>query len=64
MNLNTITDWIAWGGIVLPLLITAISAFLYVRIEMQKQKTTKYNQFYKLMDQIGMQGGSIVSKMT
>ena len=63
MNLDSMTDWIAWAGIVTPLVVTAVSAFLYVRLELQKQKSTKYDHFYKLMDQIGMQGGSIASKM-
>jgi hypothetical protein len=63
MPLDSLTDWIGWAGIVIPLVVTAVSAFLYVRLELKKQKSAKYDQFYKLMDQIGAQGGSIASKM-
>ena len=63
MQLTTIADWIAWAGIVLPLSITAFSAMRYVGLEAEKRRASRYSEFYRLMDQIGMSGGSIASKM-
>ena len=63
MSLASLSDWIAWGGIVIPLSIAAISAAFYVKLENDKRKKDQYNRFYKLMDQIGMNEGSIASKM-
>jgi hypothetical protein len=56
-------DWVAWAGIVLPLAILAFSALLYVRTEMTKAKTERYNRFWEVMRSAGAQDGNIASKM-
>jgi hypothetical protein len=63
LNPNTFSDWVAWAGLVLPLFTLAWSALWFVRIEAQKNKKTRYDQFFNLMEQLGRQDYSIAAKM-
>ncbi len=60
---TTATEWIAWGGVVLPFAGLAGSAVRFVWLEGEKRKDANYQRFYDLMDQIGRPGHSIAAKM-
>jgi hypothetical protein len=59
---STFTDWIAWAGLALPLGTLAWSALWFVRIEAQKNRKARYDQFFQLMEQLGRQEYSIAAK--
>ena len=63
MNPSSWTEWVAWAGIVLPLFVFAFSAMSYVKIESDKAKNNRYEQFFHLMEQIGKKDYSIAAKM-
>lgn len=63
MNPSTFSDWIAWAGLVFPLATLAWSAHWFVRIEADKNKKARCDQFFNLMEQLGRQDHSIAAKM-
>lgn len=63
MNPSTFSDWLAWAGLVLPLMTLAWSALWFVRIEAEKNRKARYDQFFNLMDQLGRREYSIAAKM-
>jgi len=63
MELKGATDWIAWGGIVLPFAALAWSAVFYVKTKRREILHQEYERFFEVMDHLGTAGGSIASKM-
>jgi hypothetical protein len=63
MGLSNAGEWIAWGGIVLPLLAMAWSAVTFSQAKRREVKHMEYQRFFEIMDHLGQQGGSIASKM-
>jgi len=56
-------DWIAWGGLVLPLIAIAVSAVRYVWLLVEQSREKSYSRFFELMDQLGRQEYSIAAKV-
>lgn len=63
MNLETPIEWLAWGAIVVPLATLAWQAFRFNQIRREENQFQKYQRLFKVADQLGKQGGSIVSKV-
>lgn len=63
MKFENWTDWVAWAGLVLPLMVLAGSAALYVRSELIKSANDRYSRFWEVMRQAGQQDGNITAKM-
>jgi hypothetical protein len=63
MSPSSLSDWLAWAGIVLPLATLAWSALWFVRIEAEKSKKARYDQFFLLMEQLGRKEYSIAAKL-
>ncbi len=63
MTPQTLGDWIAWAGLVLPLATLAFSAIWYVSAQNNKLKVERYLRFWDLMKQAGAQDGNIAPKM-
>ena len=56
-------EWIAWGGIVLPLGTLAWAAIWYVLVRRDEAKHQVFERFFSTMDRLGVQEGSIASKV-
>jgi hypothetical protein len=56
-------DWVAWAGVVLPLMTIAWSAWSYSQTRKRETQHREYERFFEVMDHLGQQGGSIASKM-
>ena len=52
MNLNSATEWIAWGGIVLPLIGMSWAAIQYVLNEKRKVQCKRYSEFSSLLGEV------------
>ncbi|MFZ2996770.1 hypothetical protein [Sphingobium sp.] len=62
MTLTVWQDWVAWGGIVLPLITLAWSAWQYVALQKRNEQQQRFDNFFRVMDKIGEPGGSIAAK--
>lgn len=62
MGLNTVQDWIAWAGIVLPLMSLAWAACFYVLTRRREVQHQEFERVFQVMDHLGSEG-SIASKM-
>ena len=62
MTLTTWQDWIAWAGIVLPLVSLAWAAVFYVLTRRREVQHQEFERFFRVMDHLGA-SGSIASKM-
>ncbi|MDP3494254.1 MAG: hypothetical protein Q8R82_14170 [Hyphomonadaceae bacterium] len=63
MTPQSVGDWIAWAGLVLPLATLAFSAVWFVASQAQKSKAERYARFWELMKQAGAQDANIAAKM-
>lgn len=63
MNLSTAAEWIAWAGVVIPLMALAWSAVFYTLARQREVQHQEYQRFFQIMDHLGQSGGSIASKM-
>jgi len=63
MNLSTAGEWIAWAGVVVPLIALAWSAATYSLAKRREVKHQEYQRFFQIADHLGQQGGSVASKM-
>ncbi len=52
MNLSSVTDWIAWSGIVLPLVGMSWAAIQYVINEKKKFKRDRFSQLLNLLGEV------------
>lgn len=63
MDLKTATDWLTWGALVLPLMALAWSAWQYVELQKREEKRQRFDNFFRVMEKIGEQQGSIAAKV-
>jgi hypothetical protein len=63
MTLQTWQDWVAWAGIVIPLASLAWAAIFYTLARRREVQHQEFERFFRVMDQLGQEGGSIASKM-
>jgi hypothetical protein len=63
MSPSSWQEWVAWAGVVLPLMTLAGSAVGYIFLAQQKNAEEKFNRFFDLMEKIGAQDYSIAAKM-
>ena len=63
MGLHTIQDWIAWGGIIIPLFAMAWAANFFVLTRRREVHFQEFERLFNVMDHLGQSGGSIASKM-
>ncbi len=62
MGLSSAEEWIAWGGIVVPLLAMAFSAVTYSLAKRREVQHQQYQRFFQIMDHLGG-NASAASKM-
>ncbi|MBL4759216.1 MAG: hypothetical protein JKY32_16810 [Rhizobiales bacterium] len=60
---ESIMEWIAWSGIVLPLMVLSWSAYRYVSDRRREIQHQEYERFYELMDTLAQANNSISGKM-
>jgi len=63
MGLSSAEEWIAWGGIVVPLLAMAFSAVTYSLAKRREVQHQQYQRFFQIMDHLGQDNASAASKM-
>ena len=64
MTLNlSAADWIAWAGVVIPLMALAWSAVFYTLARRREVQHQEYQRFFQITDHLGQSGGSVASKM-
>ncbi len=63
MGLHSVQDWIAWGGIVIPLFAMAWAAIFFVLTRRREVHFQEFERLFKVIDHLGEAGGSIASKM-
>lgn len=63
MNPQSWSEWVAWAGLMLPLIVLAGSVAFYVRNEIKKSQEGRYEKFWQLMVQAGAKDGNIAAKM-
>ena len=63
MTPQTVGDWIAWAGLVLPLATLAFSAVWFVMVQRKRSEAERYGRFWELMKQAGAQDHNIAAKM-
>lgn len=63
MNLKTAADWLTWGALVLPLFALAWSAWQYVALQKREAERQRFDNFFRVMEKIGEQEGSITAKI-
>ena len=60
---TNLSEWLAWAGVVIPLLTLAWAAIVYVRGEQRKIRSQEFEQLFKVMDLIGSDRGNQPSQM-
>jgi len=63
MNLTTSADWLTWAALVLPLIALAWSAWQYVALQKREEERQRFDNFFRVMEKIGEQQGSIAAKI-
>ena len=63
MPLKSAVDWITWGALVLPLFALAWSAWQYVALQKREVARQRFDNFFRVMDKIGEQEGSLMAKV-
>ena len=63
INPNDWQGWLAWAGIVLPLIVIAWTAWRFTDQRREEQKHRRFEHFFSVTDKIGQEGGSILSKV-
>ncbi len=61
--LNTYQDMIAWGLLVLPLIVLAWAAAVYVSMQMETHRYERYRRFHAIMEQLARSDGATADKM-
>ncbi len=62
MKLDSAQDWIAWGGIVIPLLAMAWAAVMFVWAKREEIKIQEYQRLQEVMKVIG-EGSSLAPRI-
>jgi hypothetical protein len=61
--LSSQQDMIAWGLLVLPLIILAWAAIWFVMIQAERNRYERYKRFYAIMEQLSRSDGATADKM-
>ncbi|MEH6756698.1 MAG: hypothetical protein V7676_04215 [Parasphingorhabdus sp.] len=56
-------EWIAWAGLVIPLIGMAWAAIFYTLTKRREVHFQEFQRLFEIMDHLGRSGGSIASKM-
>ena len=63
MSPVTWQDWISWAGVVIPLAALAWAAVFYTLSHRRDVQQKEFERFFRVMDHLGQDGGSIASKI-
>lgn len=61
--LDTLQDKVAWGLLVLPLIVIAWAAVWFVLIEAERNRHERYRRFYSIMEQLSRSDSATAAKM-
>lgn len=61
--LSSQQDMIAWGLLVLPLIVLAWAAIWHVMIQAERNRYERYKRFYAIMEQLSRSDGATADKM-
>jgi hypothetical protein len=61
--LKTVQDMVAWGLLVLPLIVIAWAAMWFVLLEAERNRHERYKRFYAIMEQLSRSDSETASKM-
>ena len=61
--LSTPSDMVAWGLLVLPLIVLAWSAIWFVMIQAERNRYERYKRFHAIMEQLARSDGATADKM-
>ncbi len=61
--LSTPEDMVAWGLLVLPLIVLAWSAVWFVMIQAEHNRYERYKRFHTIMEQLAKSDGATADKM-
>ncbi len=61
--LSTTQDMVAWGLLVLPLIILAWAAVWFVLIQAERNRYERYQRFHAIMEQLARSDGGTADKM-
>lgn len=61
--LNTVQDMVAWGLLILPLIVIAWAATWFVLIQAERNRHERYKRFYSIMEQLSRSDSETASKM-
>lgn len=60
---QSFSDWIALGGLVLPLSALAYAAVIHVRTQKRQLQHDEHKRLFEVAEHLGKEGGSIASKL-
>lgn len=61
--LSSVQDMIAWGLLVVPLIVLAWAAVWFVLIESERNRYERYKRFHTIMEQLARSDGATADKM-
>lgn len=61
--LSTYEDMIAWGLLVLPLIVIAWAAAVHVSLKLETHRYERYKRFHAIMEQLARSDGATADKM-
>lgn len=61
--LTTIQDMVAWGLVVLPLIVIAWASVWFVLIQAERNRHERYRRFYAIMEQLSRSDSETAAKM-
>ncbi len=61
--LKTVQDMVAWGLLVLPLIVIAWASVWFVLIQAERNRHERYKRFYAIMEQLSRSDSETASKM-
>jgi len=61
--LSSPQDMIAWGLLVLPLIVLAWAAVWFVMVQVERNRYDRYKRFYAIMEQLSRSDGATADKM-
>lgn len=61
--LQTTQDMMAWGLLVLPLIVIAWSALWFASVQAERNRYERYKRFHAIMEQLARSDGATADKM-
>lgn len=61
--LQTYQDMIAWGLLVLPLIVLAWAAIWFAMVQSERNRYERYKRFHTIMEQLARSDGATADKM-